>query len=400
MYLCRSKNWNQPLQALNLLVLVSRVPYPLEKGDKLRAFHQLRCLAAQHSISLIALAHEPVHPKAIEVLQQYCKSISIIHISRWQLYYNLCKAVFTGMPAQVAYFYSSKAQKKIDKHIKEINPDHIYCQLIRTAPFVKLSAIPMTLDYMDVFSAGMLRRKEKAHWLLKPFFLVEYKRLLRYERQVFDKFKSKCIISEPDRALIPHPQRQTIQIVENGVDMDYFTPQPASKKYDVLFTGNMGYPPNINAAELLAHHIMPLVRQQLPNVTLVLAGANPHARVKALASKLNIVTGWVDDMRPWYASSRVFIAPMQIGTGLQNKLLEAMSMQLPAITSPLANSALGASADVQVLLGDTPEAYASHLVELLTNGSKAHQLALAGYTFVKDAYSWERATQKLAGLFA
>jgi glycosyltransferase involved in cell wall biosynthesis len=145
---------------------------------------------------------------------------------------------------------------------------------------------------------------------------------------------------------------------------------------------------------------MPLVRLQLPNVTLVLAGANPHARVKALASKLNIVTGWVDDMRPWYASSRVFIAPMQIGTGLQNKLLEAMSMQLPAITSPLANSALGASADVQVLLGDTPEAYASHLVELLTNGSKAHQLALAGYTFVKDAYSWERATQKLAGLFA
>lgn len=313
---------------------------------------------------------------------------------------NLGKAVFTGLPAQVAYFHSSKAKKIVGKLISTHNPDHIYCQLVRTVPYIENYQGAMTLDYMDVFSAGMLRRKEKAHWLLKPFFMVEYKRLLRYEQQVFDKFKSKCIISEPDRALIPHPKRHTIQIVENGVDMEYFTPQPASKKYDVLFTGNMGYPPNINAAELLAHHIMPLVRQQLPNATLVLAGANPHARVKALANQLNIVTGWVDDMRPWYAASRVFIAPMQIGTGLQNKLLEAMSMQLPAITSPLANSALGASADVQVLLGDAPEAYASHLVELLTNESKAQQLALAGYAFVKDTYSWERATQKLAGLFA
>lgn len=304
------------------------------------------------------------------------------------------------MPAQVAYFYSAKAQKTIDKRIKEINPDHIYCQLIRTAPYVDQFLGSKTLDYMDVFSAGMLRRKEKAHWLLKPFFRVEYKRLLRYEQHVFDKFKSKCIISEPDRDLIPHPQRHTIQIVENGVDMEYFTPQPALKKYDVLFTGNMGYPPNINAAELLATQIMPLVRKQLPNATLVLAGANPHARVKALATELTLVTGWVDDMRPWYEASRVFIAPMQIGTGLQNKLLEAMSMQLPSITSPLANSALGAIAGKQVLIGDTVETYAKHIIDLLTHSPKADQLALAGYAFVKETYSWERATQKLASLFA
>jgi glycosyltransferase involved in cell wall biosynthesis len=341
-----------------------------------------------------------VHPKAQQELSGFCEAVHIIKISRLQLVLNLFKATLTGMPAQVGYFYSQRAQHEFNTIVAKAKPQHIYCQLIRTAPYVKHVTVPKTLDYMDVFSAGMLRRKQKAHKLLKPFFQLEYKRLLRYEALVFDWFQGHTIISVPDRDLIPHANRVQIEVVENGVDMGYFAPMITPKKHEVLFTGNMGYPPNINAAELLANEIMPLVRRKLPNASLVLAGANPHARVKSLADEFTTVTGWVDDMRPWYAGSRVFIAPMQIGTGLQNKLLEAMSMQLPCITSPLANNALGAAQGLQVMVGNSPAEYAAHIVELLMDESKAKQLALAGRQFVQQTFSWEYATQKLDALMA
>ncbi len=383
---------------MNLLIILSRVPYPLEKGDKLRAYHQIRCLSVHHRITLVALSHEAVHSDAERILSAFCEEVHVLRLNRFTVVVNLIRALIQGLPLQAGYFYSGRNYRRIKAIIAQSKPDHIYCQLLRTAGYVKDVHIPKTLDYMDVFSAGMLRRKEKAPWLLKPFFGLEYQRLLNYETTVFDWFNHHTIISEPDRALIPHKLNHEIVIISNGVDQDYFTAIKAEKKYQVLFTGNMGYPPNINAAELLVKQVMPLVRKSFPEAVAVLAGANPHARVKALADDNTIVTGWVDDIRPWYAASEVFIAPMQIGTGLQNKLLEAMSMGLPAITSELANGALGAIPGEQILVGTTAEEFAAHIINLLNDKQLSLKIATAGQQYVTDTFSWEGATQKLSDL--
>jgi len=380
---------------MKLLVLLPRVPYPLEKGDKLRAYNQIKCLSVNNEIILCALSDCPVHPEAMKNLLPFCKTIYILKISKPGIIVNLIKAFFKGIPFQTGYFYNSSVHRRFRQIIEKEQPDHIYCQLLRVAEYVKDQPLPKTLDYQDVFSKGIERRIHKSPFYLKPLLKLEYRRLLKYEKEVFDIFDNKTIISVPDRDLIPHPEKDKIHVIPNGVDFDFFKPLNREKDFHLVFTGNMGYPPNVNAAEFLVKEVLPLVHQTKPEVKVLLAGATPDHRVLALKSDNVEVTGWVDDMRECYARAEIFIAPMQIGTGLQNKLLEAMAMNLPCITSPLANEALQAKVGVEVLVGVDAKEYADHIIHLLENSDFSVSVAKAGSDFVWRNYDWEKATRVL-----
>ena len=385
---------------MKLMVILSRVPYPLEKGDKLRAFNQIKQLSKKHQIILFALNDTVLDDKAIDELKKYCSSISIIKFSKFTIFFNLVRAFFNGKPLQVGYFYFNKAQKKVDELIEKHKPDHIYCQLIRTTEYVKkYPNIPKTLDYMDIFSKGMERRKQLEPFYLKPFLAMEYRRLLKYENKIFDYFNNKTIISEQDKNFIPHPQKHLIKVIANGVDTDFFKPIQKKKEFELLFNGNMNYPPNIESVEYLVNKIMPYVWSKLPNTRLLISGASPNDRVLALESPKVVISGWVDDIRENFAKSKVLVAPMQISIGLQNKLLEGMAMQLPCITSGLANNALGAKHNEQILVADTPEQFAICIIELLNNESKAKQIAMNGYQFVIKNFNWQSTTSQLEALF-
>ncbi len=385
---------------MKILVILPRVPYPLEKGDKLRAFYQIKELAKNHEIILCALNHNRKldKQKAFRKLQPYCMSINFIDIPWYVVPFNILKAFFKGLPLQIGYFYSQHAHKQIRRIFNIHHPDHIYCQLVRTAEYGKNFSTGKTIDYQDVFSYGVKRRISKAPFWLKPVLKLEYQRLVKYENRVFDLFDVKTIISLPDRDLINHPQKEDIHIIPNGVDHDFFKPLKKEKTHDVVFTGNMSYPPNVDAALFLAKEIMPKVWKKLPGTRLLLAGASPDPKVKALENKQVKVTGWMDDIRDAYASAKIFIAPMRIGTGLQNKLLEAMSMKIPSITTPLANGALQAKPDKEILLGKTAEELAGHIIHLLEDQEFATQLAENAYSFVHQNYSWSEATLKLEKL--
>ncbi|PLW96894.1 MAG: hypothetical protein C0591_07855 [Marinilabiliales bacterium] len=382
---------------MRLFVLLSRVPYPLEKGDKLRAFHQVVQLSKKNEVVLCALNPNRRLNKrdAFSALQPYCRSINFIDIPIAGRIWNIFKAFLKGLPLQVGYFYSCRAASKVNKLIEEYKPDHIYCQLLRTAEYVKHSQVPKTIDYQDVFSYGVKRRMEKAPFYTKPVFRLEYKRLLKYEARIFGLFDHKTIISIPDRDLIPHPEKEKIHVIPNGVDHDFFSPRNSTKSMDLVFTGNMAYPPNVDAAEFLVHKIMPLVWKEKPGVKVMIAGATPDKRVTSLKSDQVVVTGWLDDIRDSYAGAKVFIAPMQIGTGLQNKLLEAMSMKVPSITTPLANDALQAVDGESILIGKDAPSLAQHVLNLLNDETLYQKIAENGFTFVKQQYSWEEATEKL-----
>ena len=380
---------------MRLFFILPRVPYPTEKGDKLRAFHQIKQLSKHHEIILCALNDGDLHENAIPVLKKYVKAIHVIPISKISIAFNLLKTLFSGKPLQVGYFYNKSSAAKIQSLINEYKPDHLFCQLIRVAEYVKGIPIPKTLDYQDVFSKGIERRLATAPFYLKPFLKIEYNRLLRYEHDAFDAFDNKIIISAPDRDLIPHPGRGEIVVVANGVDTGFFSPIDKVKDYDLVFTGNMGYPPNIKSAEFLVNEILPEVFTHKPDLTLLIAGASPHLRVMALKSSQVTVSGWVPDMRDCYARARIFIAPMQIGTGLQNKLLEAMAMKIPCITSPLAFKALNARDGEDILVAQSPKEYAAHILMLLDNPAKAAAIAQNGYDFVHRNFNWETETEKI-----
>ncbi len=383
---------------MKLLVILPRFPFPTEKGDKLRAFNQLKVLSAHFDITLIALSHEKVKSADLEKVKPYCSSMHVYRLKILPVIWNLVISVFNGWPLQAGYYYNKGAQKLVDKVINDIKPDHIYCQLLRTAAYAFNTHIPKTLDYQDVFSKGVERRIPSANLLMKVLFSFELRRLKKYEHLVFEKFDNKTIISAPDRDFIPHKNKDQIAIIPNGVDQDYFKEFSIAKYTDLVFTGNMGYPPNIDCAEYLVKKVLPLIHKKYPEIKLTLAGASPHARVKALASNKVTVTGWVDDIRKYYAGARIFLAPMQLGTGLQNKLLEAMAMKLPCITSTLCNSALKAKEGTEVLIGNTPVEVAEHAIKLIENQSFADTIAQNGYIFVQSNFSWQGATMKLVSI--
>ena len=339
--------------------------------------------------------HKVDEQQAFQALQPYCVSINFLKITKLQILLGLTRAFFRGWPMQCGYYYNRKAAKKVNALIAKHRPDILFGQLVRVAEYIRHKNIPKAIDYQDVFSYGMKRRRDIAPWIARPVFNMEYQRLCRYEAQVFDEFDVKTIISQPDRELIPHPKKSEILIIPNGVDHDYFKPRQEEKRYDIVFTGNMSYPPNVNAVEYLAHEILPLVWKQLPDAKMYIAGATPDPKVKRVASEHIVVSGWLDDIRDAYAQSRVFIAPMRIGTGLQNKLLEAMSMGLPTITTPLANASLGAKTNEEILVGGNAEELAQHIITLLTDKEKATQIAQSGYNFTNRVYDWGKSTEML-----
>ena len=345
---------------------------------------------------LCALHENELQVEWISEVNKYCTELETVKISRFNQFLNLTSSVFGSEPFQVAYFHQSSAHKKVNQLIHKWKPDAIYCQLLRTAKYVEdVDSIPKVIDFQDTFSKGIERRLETDPWYLKPVLRSELKRLQSYEARVFNLFDYSTIISTQDRDQLPFENKSEVVIVRNGVELDAFQPTDEAKSVDVLFAGNMGYPPNVEAAIFLEKEVMPLLRKDFPKAKLMLAGARPDQKVKDLKSEHTEVTGWVDDMRDCYTKAKVFVAPMMIGTGLQNKLLEAMAMKIPCVTSSLANNALQAQSDKEILIGSKANEYAQHILELLNDPKRADALAEAGFQLVKSQFSWEGATRPL-----
>ena len=383
---------------MKLLVVLSRFPYPLEKGDKLRAYHQLRVLSQQHEIYLFALSDKEVSAASKAALMPFCKKIRVEKLNLFTKVWNSLLAFFKAWPIQCGYFYSRKAKGALQRFVAEVKPDAIYAQMVRTVPYVQDIEVEKTIDYQDALSQGMWRRAQRAPFWQKPVFKFEARRLQRYEVEVFPYFQHHTIITEVDRDLMPVKEKDKIQVVGNGVDFEQFKYEGQEKIYDLIFAGNMAYAPNVDAAEFIVNQILPKLLPKFPQLRLVLCGANPAKRVQALQGPHVIVTGWVDSMAEYYAQSKVFIAPMRLGTGLQNKLLEAMATQLPCITSPLAAKPLK-NADYQkdVLVCETPEEYVSVISRLLTDSEFYDKISQQSYQFVHTHYIWEAVT-KIEGL--
>lgn len=388
---------------MKLLVVLSRVPYPLEKGDKLRAYHLVSRLAKRHEVYLFCLSDQKTAAADLEHLRAFCTHIEVVRLARWRILLRLATAAFSRLPYQVAYFHHTVAQRAIDRAIAQFEPDHVLCQLVRTTEYVRHRyELPKTLDYMDTLSKGMERRTETGSWWTRPLLKTETRRLIAYENLMLDLFDRHAIISAQDRDLLYHPSRDQVAVIPNGVDTEYFRPRDQEKRHDLLFTGNMNYPPNIDSVLYLVQRVLPLVREKRPGTSLLISGVDPTPRVRELArlDPLITVSGRVPDIRESYASATVFAAPMQIGTGLQNKLLEAMAMRIPCVTSALANNAVGALPDVSILIGSEPSDYATHILRLLVDASERERIAENGYRFVRDTFDWGRNADALDQLIA
>lgn len=380
-------------QKPKLLFLLSRVPYPLDKGDKLRAFHQLKDLHKAYTVILVCLSTKLVSTETQTLLKQHCAELHILRLSYFGILWRLFWALFSKKPFQVAFFYSKRVQKELDKIIENQLPKRFYCQLIRVTEYAKkYSIFSKTLDYMDALSIGMERRAERAPFYLKPIIASEAKRLKNYEKEMFQFFEKKLIISQADKEHLTHRNAKEIEVVPNGIDTDFFKSTSRQKKKDILFTGNMSYLPNVESAQYLVKQILPKLD---PSLEVQICGKSPNFKVKALASKNVEVTGWVEDIRVAYDEAKIFVAPLMLGSGLQNKLLEAMAMGVPCITTPLANNALGAKPEDEILIAKDENEFQRQIERLLKDHNLYKKLSEKGLAFVTNNYNWQACNKEL-----
>ena len=385
---------------MKIAFLLSRIPWPLDKGDKLRAYYQLRELSQSHEIHLIALYESKIPEGAQEELKKYCSSIHFFRLTKLEQLGHILLAYFKGLPLQNGYFYSRRIHQNIRKLLKAENIDLVFTQLVRMAPYAHKESYTKILDYQDTLSVGLERRAALSKGIKQLILHVEGRRMKKYEAAIFSAFDACTIITQTDRDLLPFPEKHQVHIIPNGVDMERFRARSTSKKYDLVFAGNMNYPPNVDAVLYLVNEIMPLVWGGKSEINLLIAGANPAPAVKNCASEKVHVSGWMDDIADAYADSKIFIAPMRMGTGLQNKLLEAMSMNLACITTPLANAALGAQADIEIKVGETAQELAYHILTLVKSNETRNEIAGNGHAFIQRNYSWKAVKTEMEALFA
>ena len=379
---------------MKLLFLTSRLPYPPFRGDKLHLLNILKPLSRRHEIVLVSFIQKEEERQWFEELRPFCKRLEVVHLPTWRSLLNCLGALFSSTPFQVAYFRSGTMENLVRRVIGEERPDAIHIHLIRMAQHAeKLRDIPRVVDLTDATSLYLSRFREASRNPLKKMLLAEeLRRILSYE-PLLSAFDCSVVCSPLDLSVMHrHVPGARVEISRNAVDMSRFPPLDASVTADanrLIFTGNMTYFPNADAAQFLVREILPIVRAEVPGVQLYLVGQNPPPSVRALAGDGVHVTGFVEDIRAEYARSMVAVAPVRFGAGTLYKLLEPLALGVPVVTTTTGIGGLDVTPGADVLVADSAAGLAAHIVRLLGDPDLRHAQAQRAALKVRALHDWE-----------
>lgn len=378
-----------------VLYLTTRLPYPTIGGDKLRMFNILKQLKKQgHKITLVSLVTTDDDLEACYKNNEFFDELIPVKFDKKLAYLNAVKAVFNDKPFIVEYFYSKAMQKVVDRLIKENNFDIITGYMIRIAPYLeKHKDKNIIIDFVDAVSMMYERRIKNVQSIWDKFKIgIEYLKVKNYEKKCTKIFKMQTVISQTDKDFIEQfAKKSNIKIIGNGVDTEYYKPIDFPKENNICFVGSMQYIPNSEAAIYFATKIFPLIKKEIPNAKFKIIGTNPRKDLfDAVKGIDNIeITGKVEDVREYMKDCKVSVCPVKIAGGIQNKILEAMSMGIPVITTP--EGAEGIDENESILyIANTNEEYSKKTISLLENQSRTNEKINNGRNFVIKNFSWDK----------
>lgn len=380
-----------------ILFLAHRIPFPPNRGDKIRSWHILREIAQFARVHLACFAddeEDAAHLPALRAALNGQLGDTHVEVRRVSRLAAALRAVRTGKPLSLTSFESQALQDFVGSKLPHV--DAVYAFSGQMAQFVPAAPRPrFVMDFVDVDSAKFADYAEEARSPMRPVYAREAKRLGAFEAEVAARADASLFVSEAEAALF---RRQTgvsrIGALANGIDSDFFDPAAAFSALTptergegplLLFTGQMDYQPNVDAVRWFASDVLPL----LPRAKFVIAGRNPTPDVRALAGPQVTVTGAVDDMRSWLAAAHVVVAPLRIARGVQNKVLEAMAMERPVVASSAAFEGIEAEAGRDLLVADGAEATAKAIQSLLNDPIRASELGRKARALVASTYRWE-----------
>lgn len=397
---------------MNILYLSHRVPFPADKGEKIRTFHQLAYLAEQgHALTVFS----PLETKAE---QAFCDGLaralpvkvgsSGLAASVWRK----CLALITHKPMSVTHFYSRRLQRQLDRHLAAQPVDAIVCTSSAMADYVFRSNLLQTragrdkprliMDFMDLDSDKWRQYQQQSKGLMRWVYGREAQLLSAMEQRIYHAFDACLFISENEVSLFSKTlgEQAKLHVCANGLDTTAFYPpaNPVEKPQgpNLLFTGVMNYKPNEDAVLWFVETQWPAVRARWPEAQFVIAGMTPSARVQALAGQDGIeVTGYINDILPCYHKADVFVAPFRLARGVQNKILQAFACGVPVVTTGKGAEGIACAHNEHLLIGETPESLVQHIDQLARDSNLSQRLTNNALKLVQESYSWQG---QLAGL--
>jgi sugar transferase (PEP-CTERM/EpsH1 system associated) len=462
---------------MKILYLAHRIPYPPNKGDKIRSFHEIKHLSGSHGIDLICLADKVEDLRHQNDLKQYCRKVFVAPVNKTPATLKGLAYLAKGKPLSVGYFYSKKVQETFDRWFHNTDYDAIICfsspmaeyifrskyywtgktqgtrhkvqgkddnsgyynQKRKRNGYLPYNAQPpndssttthyvpnsefrtpkLIMDFCDVDSDKWRQYAQRSSFPKSLLYNLENIRLAAYEQKIAEHFNYSVFVSEKEgeRFKQQNPHITNLRVISNGVDYEHFSPgqrhkvqgvgsketsfktfhpEPCTLHPVLMFSGAMDYHANVDGIIWFCKEILPKIRLVIPRIQLYVVGSNPTRHVQKLGRHDGIkVTGFVEDVRKYYQMADVCLAPLRIARGVQNKILEAMAMGKPIVSTSMAVQGIDAVNCEQLLVADNPKDFAQVVLRLLSDDEMRRELGSKARQFVKLYYDWRTNLMKL-----
>ena len=402
---------------MNVLYLAHRIPYPPDKGDKIRSYHQVRYLSERHRVALVCFADDLRDLRHADALREFCSSVDVVYRSPLEARITGLRALLDGRAISVAAFASGVLRRAAEYRLRGADIAIGFSSVM--AQYVpERSGVPRLMDFVDVDSDKWRLYASRRHGPAAWIYAREAEKLGRFEERVARTWDHSVFVSAREARLLAArvPDRPWTAL-PNGVDLSYFDPGRAvlgtngpkngngngnghgvhreplahamAEAPSIVFTGLMNYFPNVDGVRHFCSEIFPRVRAEVPDARFVIVGRNPVRSVRALARLPGVsVTGAVPDVRPYLAAAAVSVAPLRVARGIQNKILEAMAMAVPVVATSAAFEGVGAPKGTGGEVADHPDAFARCVVELLRDPKRRKSAGQSARAYVERHHRW------------
>ena len=393
-----------------LLFLAHRMPFPPNKGDKVRSHAFLRHLCTRYRVFLGAFVDDAADWLHVQALKRMCAGVHVEPIVPWRRRLRSLAAVLRGEPASLAYFRSAALRRWTESVVHEHRVQRAFVFSSPMAQYVLDLPLRACVDFVDVDSAKWAEYALRRPWPASVLYRLEAERLLEYEMSVAARAESGLFVTDEERRrLVAHAPAaaQRLAAVPNGVDSDYFSPLKAFDspfapgERPIVFTGAMNYWPNVDGVSWFAREVLPLIRAQRRAARFWVVGMNPDRAVRALARDDEgvSVTGRVPDVRPYLAHASVVVAPLRVARGIQNKMLEAMALAKPVVATTACAGGLSARAGLEFEAADGAPAFARAVLAAM-EAERGRAMGTRARAWVLRHYSWRSSFAALDRLLA